>query len=179
MPLLRFAQLPTDLGPMLAAWSDAGVVALSRLPDLDAFLSAVSRRFPRSATQPADAREADALAASIDAYLDGAALRIGAEADLTGVPAFDAAVYRAVMAIPYGMTATYGEIAARVGSPRGARAVGNAMARCPLFPIVPCHRVVSATGLGGWGPDPSVKRRLLDMECRAAGRIGDFSASDG
>lgn len=168
MSLLRFAQLPTELGPMLAAWSDAGVAALSRLTDLDAFLSAVSRRFPGRSIQPADAREADGLAASIDAYLVGAAPRIEGEPDLTGLPAFDAAVYRAVIAIPYGTTATYGDIAARVGSPRAARAVGNAMARCPLFPIVPCHRVVSATGLGGWGADPALKRQLLGMERRGS-----------
>jgi O-6-methylguanine DNA methyltransferase len=171
MHLLRFAQLPTHLGPMLAAWSDAGVVALSRSTDLDAFLSGVLRRIPNGRAAPADGPEAQRLAASINAYLEGAARRIAAEVDLTGLPGFDAGVYRAVIAIPYGATETYGEIAARVGSPRAARAVGNAMARCPLFPLVPCHRVVSATGLGGWGSDPSLKRRLLDME-RGAGAPG-------
>lgn len=166
MHLVRFAQLPTHLGPMLAAWSAAGVVALSRRTDLEAFLSRATRRFPASGTLPADGAEAERLAAAINAYLEGIALRIAATADLTGLPPFDAEVCRAVMAIPYGATATYGEIAMQVGSPRAARAVGNAMARCPLFPLVPCHRVVSATGLGGWGSDPSLKRRLLDMERR-------------
>ena len=51
------------------------------------------------------------------------------------------------------------------GSPRAARAVGGAMARCPLFPVVPCHRVIHADGsIGGWGPDPWIKRWLLDLE---------------
>ena len=176
MHLVRFAQLPTHLGPMLAAWSDAGVAALSRRTDLDAFLSGVLRRIPAGRAAPADGQEADRLAASINAYLEGGARRIAATADLTGLPGFDAEVYRAVMAIPYGATATYGEIAARVGSPRAARAVGNAMARCPLFPLVPCHRVVSATGLGGWGADPSMKRRLLDMERRAVATCGPSRA---
>ena len=51
------------------------------------------------------------------------------------------------------------------GYPRAARAAGNAMARCPFFPVVPCHRVIHANGsIGGWGGDIWVKRWLLDLE---------------
>jgi methylated-DNA-[protein]-cysteine S-methyltransferase len=81
------------------------------------------------------------------------------------VAPFHVAVYRAAMAIPYGATAAYGDVAAEVGSPRAARAVGRAMAVCPLFPVVPCHRVIHADGsIGGWGPDLWVKRWLLRHE---------------
>jgi O-6-methylguanine DNA methyltransferase len=166
---INVGQIQTVLGPMFFACTDAGVAALSRRSDLGGFVANLRRRFPGSATVPADHADAERLAASVNGYLDGSAMHIVAAADLSGVPPFDADVYRAVIAIPYGATATYGEVAARVGSPRAARAVGGAMARCPLFPLVPCHRVVSATGVGGWGPDPSVKRRLLAME-RAAVR---------
>jgi O-6-methylguanine DNA methyltransferase len=56
-------------------------------------------------------------------------------------------------------------VAAAIGSPRAARAVGNALARCPLFPAVPCHRVVrAADGWSGWGGDVALKRRLLTAE---------------
>ncbi len=64
-----------------------------------------------------------------------------------------------------GETVTYGEVAALIGSPGAARAVGNAMSRCPLFPAVPCHRVVrAADGWSGWGGDDRLKRRLLAAE---------------
>jgi methylated-DNA-[protein]-cysteine S-methyltransferase len=101
--------------------------------------------------------------ADLDAdWLAGASLP---PIDLTGLSAFDRAAYEVVRGVPPGETITYGEVAARVGSPGAARAVGGAMARCPLFPAVPCHRVVrAADGWSGWGGDPSLKRRLLESE---------------
>lgn len=82
----------------------------------------------------------------------------------SGTP-FLEAVYRTVSAIPRGETMTYGEVAARVGRPGGARAVGAAMARNPYAPMIPCHRVVGSTGgLTGYGGGLDMKRRLLAME---------------
>ncbi|NPA31084.1 MAG: methylated-DNA--[protein]-cysteine S-methyltransferase [Chloroflexi bacterium] len=80
---------------------------------------------------------------------------------------FRAAVYAAVRAIPPGQTRTYGQIAAAVGRPRGARAVGQALARNPIPLVVPCHRVVAADGsLGGFSAEGGValKARLLMWE---------------
>lgn len=73
-----------------------------------------------------------------------------------------AKIYREVRLIPYGATATYGEIALRTGT--SPRVVGQAMARNPVPLIVPCHRVVSRSGPGGFSPDPEIKIRLLEME---------------
>jgi methylated-DNA-[protein]-cysteine S-methyltransferase len=73
-----------------------------------------------------------------------------------------ARICREVRSIPYGETATYGEVASRVGT--GPRVVGQAMARNPVPLIIPCHRVVSRSGPGGYSPDPEIKIRLLDME---------------
>ncbi len=73
-----------------------------------------------------------------------------------------AAVYRAVCRIPYGETATYGEIAGECGT--SPRAVGMAMKRNPTPLIVPCHRVVAKNGPGGFTPDISIKCALLAME---------------
>jgi methylated-DNA-[protein]-cysteine S-methyltransferase len=72
------------------------------------------------------------------------------------------AIYREVRNIPYGATATYGEIAGLVGT--GPRVVGQAMSRNPVPLIIPCHRVVSRSGPGGFSPDPEIKVRLLEME---------------
>jgi methylated-DNA-[protein]-cysteine S-methyltransferase len=75
-----------------------------------------------------------------------------------------ARIYRAVREVGYGSTATYGEIAASVGT--APRAVGSAMARNPTPLIVPCHRIVAKDGIGGFSPDPEIKRALLAMEER-------------
>jgi len=80
---------------------------------------------------------------------------------------FDSKVWEAVSRIPYGETATYGEIAAGLGKPGAARAVGTANGRNPVPPVIPCHRVVAAGGgLGGYGGGLPLKRRLLDLETR-------------
>ena len=75
-----------------------------------------------------------------------------------------AKIYRAVRAIPCGETLTYGEVARIVGT--APRAVGAAMARNPTPIVVPCHRVVAKTGMGGFSPDLAIKETLLDMERR-------------
>jgi methylated-DNA-[protein]-cysteine S-methyltransferase len=73
-------------------------------------------------------------------------------------------IYREVQQIPYGDTATYGEIAERSGT--HARVVGQALARNLLPLIIPCHRVISRSGPGGFTPDPAIKADLLAMERR-------------
>ncbi|MCK4301404.1 MAG: MGMT family protein, partial [candidate division Zixibacteria bacterium] len=69
-----------------------------------------------------------------------------------------------VARIPYGRTCTYGEIARAVGHPRASRAVGGANANNNLPLVIPCHRVVAANGLGGYGGGLAMKRRLLKIE---------------
>ncbi len=163
MPPLRFARAETTLGPMLLAETDRGVAAVSRDESLEAFLQPLLRRFP-----DADAIPADLDAGWIDAALGGGGLPA---LDLGGLSAFDARVYETVRSVPPGQTVTYGEVAALIGSPGAARAVGGAMSRCPLFPAVPCHRVVRASdGWSGWGGDDRLKRRLLACEANAPSR---------
>ena len=80
---------------------------------------------------------------------------------------FQRDVWKATSRIPYGETRTYGEIAVEIGRPRSARAVGNALGKNPLPIIVPCHRVVSSSGLGGFsGGGTEIKRFLLGVEGR-------------
>ncbi len=96
---------------------------------------------------------------------------------------FELRVWEAVRHIPFGETRTYGWVAARVGSPLAARAVGRAMAMNPLPIIIPCHRVVGHKGqLTGFGGGLAMKRRLLDMEAKAgdsasAGCLPGFDGS--
>ncbi len=78
-------------------------------------------------------------------------------------------IYRAVQEIPYGKTATYGEIARQVGT--SPRVVGQAMARNPTPLVIPCHRVVAATGIGGFSPAVEIKELLLAMEKKTGEKI--------
>jgi methylated-DNA-[protein]-cysteine S-methyltransferase len=103
---------------------------------------------------------------------------MGQTVDLTGLrtPADEGegtgpAIYRAVRRVGYGEVATYGEIAELVGT--SPRAVGRAMARNPTPLVIPCHRIISKGGLGGFTPHPEIKRDLLAMERSACqGRKG-------
>lgn len=156
MPPPRVAHVESSsLGPMWVAETDAGVAACSRSEVPDGLVAVLRRRFPDDEPELAD----------VDAtWIDGGP---PPPVDLTGLSPFDARVYEAVRSIPPGETVTYGEVAALIGSPGAARAVGGAMARCPLFPAVPCHRVVRAVdGWSGWGGDVELKRRLLAAERR-------------
>ena len=84
---------------------------------------------------------------------------------------FQRRVYRAVCAIPSGQTRSYQWVARRLGTPDGARAVGQALARNPFAPRVPCHRVVRSDGsMGGYSGGLSKKRHLLEAEQRVARR---------
>lgn len=159
----HFASFESPIGRLWLAGTDAGLTFVSRSDAPDGLFAGLAAR--RLTLLPDDGELAAPLT-WLESYFAGsqpAPVRL----DLSGVSAFDTAVYRAAMAIPYGATASYGEVAAAAGSPRAARAAGGAMSRCPLFPVVPCHRVIHADGqIGGWGPDLWVKRWLLDHEQR-------------
>lgn len=157
---IRLSTVETDLGPMLLAASRRGVVAVARGTDAAALLPALARRLPGAEVVPGSDRWTDWLVAwAAGERHDAPPL------DLRGLSPFDAAVYRAVRDVSWGERATYGEIARTVGRPGAARAVGGAMARCPLFPAVPCHRIVrAADGWSGWGGSDALKRRLLARE---------------
>jgi methylated-DNA-[protein]-cysteine S-methyltransferase len=81
---------------------------------------------------------------------------------------FQKEVWAELSKIPYGRTISYGELARRVGRPKGPRAVGQANGRNPIPIIVPCHRVVASNGIGGYGGGLPLKRSLLAVEGVAA-----------
>jgi methylated-DNA-[protein]-cysteine S-methyltransferase len=77
---------------------------------------------------------------------------------------FQKEVWAELSRIPYGQTISYGELARRVGRPKGPRAVGQANGRNPIAIIVPCHRVLASNGIGGYGGGLPMKRALLAVE---------------
>ena len=91
--------------------------------------------------------------------------------DLRGTD-FQRACWHALLAIPYGETRTYGDIARAVGRPQGFRAVGMANNRNPVAIVVPCHRVIASDGtLCGYGGGLDVKRKLLELEGALTGTL--------
>ena len=119
------------------------------------------------ATAPADAILVETRR-QLARFLDGALERFTLPLDPRGTP-FQRGVWQALVDIPYGRTRTYGEIAAQLGCPAASRAVGAANGRNPLSIVVPCHRLVGATGgLHGFAGGLTTKRWLLDLEARVA-----------
>lgn len=110
-----------------------------------------------------DRRHNEALINIIEAYLKGDNPSIDLPWDINATP-FMYNVYRSTCKIPYGETKTYNDIASMVGTPKGARAVGQALKKNPLLILIPCHRVVAVNGLGGFNSGINMKRYLLNLE---------------
>lgn len=112
-------------------------------------------------------KELDPVRKQLESYFAGR--RVGFDLDLAerGTP-FQCDVWRALVAIPYGETTTYAELARRIGRPKAVRAVGAANGANPWAIVVPCHRVIGADGtLTGYAGGLERKRELLALE-RAA-----------
>jgi len=162
------ALFETPIGACGIAWSAVGIVGLS-LPEESRgiALKRLQRRFSDARQAPPPPAVAAAIA-RIAAFLGGAEdglADIGL--DDRGLGDFDRGVYRETRAIPAGSTSTYGEIAARLGDPLQARAVGQSLGRNPWPIVVPCHRVTGAHGrMGGFSAPGGreTKLKLLEIE---------------
>ncbi len=112
-----------------------------------------------------DALTLEPWTGALAGYLAGQPLPLELPVDLSGVPAFSRRVLDACRAIPFGATRTYAQLAAELGSPRAARAVGQALARNPVPVIIPCHRVIGSSGaLTGFLGGLAWKQALLAHE---------------
>ena len=101
-------------------------------------------------------------------YFDDRKVEFESIIDWTQVSAFDVAVWQATSTIPYGQTRSYGWVAAQIGKPKAARAVGQALGRNPTPILIPCHRVITSSGkLGGFSSGIDMKQTLLDTERNA------------
>ena len=157
-------ELATPLGPMLAGASDAGVCLLEFTDRrmLPAQLASVRRRI--GPAEGADHPLLDRLQAELDAYFAGRLRSFTVPLEAPG-SAFQERVWGELRRIPYGETVSYRELARRVGVPAGSRAVGRANGSNRIAVVIPCHRVIAASGgLGGYGGGIGRKRQLLELE---------------
>jgi len=158
-----YTALETDLGWMALVASAAGLqrVVLPQSTRSIALQLALEGLGGAVADSPAFGD----LAERMKRYLRGQRVAFDDRLDPGRATAFMRVVWEASRCIPYGETRSYSWVAACVGKPRAARAVGQTMSRNPVPIVVPCHRVVNKDGgLGGFGGGVEMKRRLLELE---------------
>jgi AraC family transcriptional regulator of adaptative response/methylated-DNA-[protein]-cysteine methyltransferase len=163
---IRFAVGQCSLGAILAARSERGVCAILLGDDPDALARELQDRFPRANLVGGDAAFEETVA-KVVGLVEQPGRGLDLPLDVRGT-AFQQRVWRALQAIPPGETATYAEIAERIGQPNAVRAVGAACGANPLAVAIPCHRVVRTDGgLSGYRWGVERKRRLLAREAQA------------
>ena len=160
---IRFAVGECSLGAVLVAATQKGVCAIEFGDDPNALVRALQDRFPKAQLIGAD-REFEQLVAKVVGLVEAPANGLDLPLDVRGT-AFQQRVWRALRDIPPGSTASYGEVARRIGCPKAVRAVAQACAANPLAVAIPCHRVVRQDGDRSgyrWGVER--KHALLDRE---------------
>ena len=153
----------TPVGTLLVGVSERGLCRVHFDPDPERELDDLARRFgPRVLRSPS---AIDRAKLELDEYFSGKRHAFDLELDLRGTPDFYRQVLAELARVEYGTTTTYGTLAARVGAPKAARAVGTVMNRNPIPIVLPCHRVVGSTGsLVGYAGGLDRKRTLLELE---------------
>lgn len=165
--LVRWHRFPVAFGRLHLAATDDGIARISwEQEDDDAFVRELAARFPGRPI----VRDRDGLLEAqrqLEEYFAGARTSFDLRVDLSRLSDFDRRVLDVARRLGHGQVVSYGELARRIGRPRAARAVGNALGRNPVAIVVPCHRVIRSDGtLGGYGGGVEYKQELLRLEGR-------------
>jgi methylated-DNA-[protein]-cysteine S-methyltransferase len=162
-PVVHYCAVPTPIGRLFVAATDAGIVRIAFRQSETAFIGELRRRLGGRPVR-SRARTAD-IVHQLRAYFAGARRAFDVRVDLSGLTPFHRRVLLAAARVPAGQVVSYGEIARRIGRPGSSRAVGQALGRNPVPIVIPCHRIVaSGGGLGGYGGGLAIKRKLLRLE---------------
>lgn len=160
---ILFAIAECSLGAILVAQSERGVCAISLGDDPDQLARELQDRFPQAELIGADAAF-ERIVAQVVGFVEAPSLGLDLPLDVRGT-AFQERVWQALREIPAGQTASYTDIALRIGSPKAVRAVAQACAANTLAVAIPCHRVVRSDGnLSGYRWGVERKRNLLERE---------------
>jgi methylated-DNA-[protein]-cysteine S-methyltransferase len=160
---VTYSEIESPLGTWLAAMTDRGLVRIAFTDTFDDVLEELSERIsPRVLKVPA---RFDSLRREFDEYFEGKRRDFDVDLDWRLVDGFNRRVLKATAKIPYGKMSTYKTMATQAGSPRAARAAGNALHNNPIPLVVPCHRVIGSSGsLVGYGGGLPMKEFLLKLE---------------
>jgi methylated-DNA-[protein]-cysteine S-methyltransferase len=161
----------SPVGPLLVAATQRGLCRISFDPEPEREAETLARAFGvRVLRTP---RPLETARRELDEYFEGRRREFDLLVDLRPVPEFQRLVLTELARVPYGQVETYGSLAARLGRPRAARAVGGALNRNPVPIVVPCHRIIGSTGsLVGYGGGLERKERLLTLEGALLGGAG-------
>lgn len=163
---IRFAVGECSLGSILVAQSARGICAISLGDDPETLVRELEDRFPNARLVGGD-RAFERTVAAVVGLIEAPAIGLDLPLDIRGT-AFQQRVWEALRMIPPGATASYAEMAARLGVPRGARAIARACAANPLAVAIPCHRVVRTDGVpSGYRWGIARKQQLLARESAA------------
>lgn len=166
---IRFAIGECSLGSILVATTERGVCAILLGDDPGALARDLQERFPKANLIGGDG-EFEQLVSQVVGFVDAPARGLDLPLDIRGTT-FQQRVWQALCEIPAGSTATYNEIAQRIGLPKAVRAVARACAANVLAVAIPCHRVVRTDGsLSGYRWGVERKRALLEKEARLRAR---------
>ncbi len=153
----------SPIGPLLVAATERGIVRISFSAGGEGELETLARVVGPCVLR--SSRAVDGVRRELDEYFAGSRRAFDLEIDLRGAAPFTIEVLGELARVPYGETSTYGALAARVGRPKAARAIGMVMNRNPVPIVLPCHRVVGANGsLVGYAGGLEIKERLLRLE---------------
>lgn len=161
---VAYATIDSPFGTWVAAATDSGLVRLALSPyrTEDILEDLATRLSPRVLERPS---KLDPVRRELDEYFAGRRFSFDLAVDWSLVSGFNERVLRATARIPYGSVTSYGTVAHDAGSPRAARAAGNALHNNPVPIVIPCHRVIGAGGnLVGYGGGLPMKEALLRME---------------
>jgi AraC family transcriptional regulator of adaptative response/methylated-DNA-[protein]-cysteine methyltransferase len=167
--VIRFAIGESSLGLVLVARNELGVCAILMGDDSGELMRDLQERFPE-ANAIGDDEDCEQLIAKVAGFVETPAMGLDLPIDIKEIKGttFQRRVWEALREIPVGSTASYADIANRIGSPRSVRAVAQACGANPLAVAIPCHRVVRGDGaLSGYRWGVERKRMLFDREARA------------
>lgn len=160
---IYFAVGQCSLGAILVAQSERGICSIFLGDDPDVLAHDLQGRFPRAELIGGDNKFEEVVGKVIE-FVDAPKMGFDFPLDVQGTP-FQQHVWQALREIPLGQTATYTEIATRIGAPKSVRAVANACGSNKIAVAIPCHRVVRTDGdLSGYRWGVNRKQALLDME---------------
>jgi methylated-DNA-[protein]-cysteine S-methyltransferase len=159
---LKYTIVNTFLGQILIVGSKEGLQKISIHTSRQSALKSLARQFPESTESSGDFGD---LPQRLTQYARGERIIFKDKLDFGNATLFQRAVWEATRAIPHGETRSYEWLAQRIGKPKAARAVGQALKSNPLPLIVPCHRVIGKDGsLTGFSAGIELKKCLLDLE---------------
>lgn len=163
--VFSLSRLESPIGPLVAGATEDGICLLefSDPRRLETQLSSIRRTFQRTVL-PGTNRHLDRLKTELAEYFDGERRSFSVPLHFPGTQ-FQRRVWERLLAIPYGETRSYEDLAVALGQPKAVRAVGHANGRNRIAIVIPCHRVIAkGGGLGGYGGGLRRKQDLLDLE---------------